>query len=191
MDRSEDAPDNRLAESAADYEAFGEVCRAYFAWCRARYAEMPWFVDEVFGQQSFDEELKVLAAKYGPPAGRTMLAVRDGQVVAGGAYHRLADGVCELKRLYVTDEARGLVHLLGEQVSALAQQVEQFAEERYGDARELAGNVAGAGAEVAARAGRQTAATVNAIRRDPLPALVALGILGLLLALVLGRSGQR
>lgn len=108
MDCSEGATDIRLAESAADYEAFGEVCRAYFAWCRARYSEMPWFVDEVFGQQSFDEELKVLAAKYGPPAGRTMLAVRDGQVVAGGAYHRLADGVCELKRLYVTDQARGL-----------------------------------------------------------------------------------
>ena len=108
MDRSEDAPDIRLAESAVDYEAFGEVCRAYFAWCRARYSEMPWFVDEVFGQQSFDAELTVLAAKYGPPAGRTMLAVRDGQVVAGGAYHQLADGVCELKRLYVTDQARGL-----------------------------------------------------------------------------------
>lgn len=108
MARSDETPEIRLAATAADYDAFGEVCRAYFAWCRARYSDMPWFVDEVFGQQSFDAELKVLAAKYGPPAGRTMIAVRDGQVIAAGAYQKLADGVCELKRLYVTDAARGL-----------------------------------------------------------------------------------
>jgi ribosomal protein S18 acetylase RimI-like enzyme len=108
MERSEGGPHVRLAESATDYEGFGELCRAYFGWCRARYRDMPWFVDEVFGQQSFDEELKVLAEKYGPPAGRTMIAVTDGRAVAAGAYRRLADGVCELKRLYVSDEARGL-----------------------------------------------------------------------------------
>jgi ribosomal protein S18 acetylase RimI-like enzyme len=108
MDGEDDTPRIRFAETAADYAAFGGLCRAYFAWCRARYSEMPWFVDEVFGQQSFDEELKVLATKYGPPTARTMLAMRGGQALAGGAYHQLADGVCELKRLYVRDEARGL-----------------------------------------------------------------------------------
>ena len=124
------------------------------------------------------------AAEAVPPSkARTRRAASHLKAVTAEAAADVADETA--------DEARGLVHLLGEQVSALAQQVEQFAEERYGDARELAGNVAGAGAEVAARAGRQTAATANAIRRDPLPALVALGILGLLLALVLGRSGQR
>ena len=108
MAHSDETPEIRLAATAADYDAFGEVCRAYFAWCRARYRDMPWFVDEVFGQQSFDAELKALAAKYGPPAGRTMIAVREGQVIAAGAHQKLADGVCELKRLYVTDQARGL-----------------------------------------------------------------------------------
>jgi putative acetyltransferase len=108
MDSSERATEIRQCQSAADYDAFAGLCRAYFAWCRARYSEMPWFVDEVFGQQSFDDELKVLPDKYGPPEGRTLLALRDGQAVAAGAYHRLADGVCELKRLYVSDQARGL-----------------------------------------------------------------------------------
>lgn len=108
VDRNDDTPQIRLAEGAADYAAFAEVCRAYLDWCRARYREMPWFVEEVFGHQAFDAELEVLAAKYGPPAGRTMIAVADGRVVAGGAYHAMEDGVCELKRLYVTDGARGL-----------------------------------------------------------------------------------
>lgn len=95
------------AETPEDFEAFGGVCRAYVAWCRERYRDMPWFVEEVFGYQALEDELKALAQKYGQPAGRTMLAVGKDGVVAGGAYRRLSDTVCELKRLYVTNEARG------------------------------------------------------------------------------------
>lgn len=98
----------RLADSPADYEAFGRVCRDYVGWSRERYKDMPWFVEEVFGYQALDDELKVLALKYGPPNGRVMIAVVEGQVVAGGAYRTLSPGVCELKRLFVTDGARGL-----------------------------------------------------------------------------------
>ena len=98
----------RTAESADDYAVFGELCRAYIGWCRERYAGVPWLVEEVFGHQSFEDELKGLATKYGPPKGKTLLALRDGRAIGGGAYHQLADGVCELKRLYVADEARGL-----------------------------------------------------------------------------------
>ena len=105
----------RVAESAEDYAAFGELCRAYVGWCRQRYEDVPWLVEEVFGYQSFEAELGELAAKYGPPKGKTLLAVRDGEVLAGGAYHRLADGICELKRLYVSDAARG--HGVGRQLS--------------------------------------------------------------------------
>ncbi|NBB14484.1 GNAT family N-acetyltransferase [Caulobacter sp. SLTY] len=114
----------RLAESGADYEGFGAVCRLYVDWCRERYADMPWFVEEVFGYQALDEELKVLAVKYGPPNGRTMVVEMDGRIVAGGALRRLSDGVCELKRLYVGDAARGLGlgRKLSEALIALARQ---------------------------------------------------------------------
>lgn len=100
-------PTVSAAETPADFEAFGSVCRAYVEWCRERYRDMPWFVEEVFGYQALEDELKGLAQKYGQPAGRTMLAVGKDGVVAGGAYRRLSETVCELKRLYVTDEARG------------------------------------------------------------------------------------
>ena len=97
----------RTAETADDYRAFAELCRAYIDWCRERYAAIPWFVEEVFGHQSFDDEQRELPIKYGPPKGRVLLAELDGQVVAGGAYHRLEDGVCEIKRLFVGEAARG------------------------------------------------------------------------------------
>ena len=104
---SADAPVITEATNSADYEAFGGVCRAYVDWCRARYRDMPWFVEEVFGYQSLDTELRDLAAKYGPPRGRTFIAIVGNEVVAGGAYRRLSDETCELKRLFVTDKARG------------------------------------------------------------------------------------
>lgn len=95
------------AESPEDYVAFGNVWRAYVDWCRERYRDMPWLVEEVFGYQGMDEELKGLAQIYGRPAGRTMLMMGGNTVLAGGAYRRSSDNICELKRLYVTDGARG------------------------------------------------------------------------------------
>jgi GNAT superfamily N-acetyltransferase len=103
-----DQPTIRTAETAADYDAFGLLCRAYFDWGRERYRDMPWFVDDVFAHQAFDAELDDLAARYGPPVGRTLLAETSDGAVAGGAWRRLDDGVCELKRLYVSRSARGL-----------------------------------------------------------------------------------
>lgn len=97
----------RPAETADDYRAFAELCRAYIDWCRDRYAAVPWFVEEVFGHQSFDDEQRDLPIEYGPPKGTTLLAELDGVVVGAGAYHYLEDGVCELKRLFVSEAARG------------------------------------------------------------------------------------
>jgi GNAT superfamily N-acetyltransferase len=102
------APVIRLATSAADYAAFGGLCRAYVGWCRQRYADMPWFVEGVFGHQSLDDELQALREQYGPPAGRALLATTADGAVAGGAWRRRSPEVCELKRLYVGDGARGL-----------------------------------------------------------------------------------
>jgi GNAT superfamily N-acetyltransferase len=108
MAKASGDPVIRPARSPADYEAYGRVCRQYIDWFRARHDGMAWFAEEIFGHQRLDDELEGLAAKYGPPNGLAMLAEIDGEIVAGGAWRRMSDGVCELKRLYVTDEARGL-----------------------------------------------------------------------------------
>ncbi len=95
------------ATTASDYAAFATLVTEYVEWSRKRYAADAWFVEQVFGYQSLDAELLTLAAKYGPPNGKTLLASRDGQVVGAGAYRRLADGTCEMKRLYVGQQSHG------------------------------------------------------------------------------------
>ncbi|MBJ7341653.1 GNAT family N-acetyltransferase [Mycolicibacterium sp.] len=47
-------------------------------------------------------------AELGPPDGVFLVGYRDGIPVCGGGLKRLPDGACEIKRMYVVPEARGM-----------------------------------------------------------------------------------
>lgn len=58
--------------------------------------------------QGFEGELADLTGKYAAPEGRLYLGMADNKPVGCVGLRKIADGVCEMKRLYVRPEARGL-----------------------------------------------------------------------------------
>ena len=58
--------------------------------------------------QNFEQELENIRDIYGPPGGCLLLARRNDSIVGCVAFRRFNDAVCEMKRLYVKQTARGV-----------------------------------------------------------------------------------
>lgn len=68
------------------------------------------------------DETAVDAAQFRPPEGLFLLGVLDGDPVVSGGWRRMADGVVEIKRMYVLGAARrrGLARLMLAELEASA-----------------------------------------------------------------------
>ena len=125
--------------------------------------------------------------KISAPVRKRVAKARTAVRAAGARASEISEDV----RDDLTNDMEDRVASLGTQIAELTHQVEQFAEDRWDDARELAAGVEHASTVAARRVGRSTVAAARAVRDDPLPMIVGLGVLALLAAFVLGQSGPR
>ena len=58
--------------------------------------------------QDFDKELHNLPGEYAPPEGRILIGLHTGLVAGCIALREFSEGICEMKRLYVRPQFRGL-----------------------------------------------------------------------------------
>lgn len=58
--------------------------------------------------QNFDDEVANLPGKYAKPVGRLLLAVFDDKTAGCIAFRKIEEGICEMKRLFVREDFRGL-----------------------------------------------------------------------------------
>lgn len=64
--------------------------------------------------QGFEEEVANLPGQYEPPEGRLLLAYIDDELAGCIALRKLEKGICEMKRLFLRENARG--HGLGNEL---------------------------------------------------------------------------
>lgn len=85
------------AETEAEIASVRNIFREYETWLD---------LDLCF--QNFEEELARLPGKYAPPDGRLYLANVGDEVAGCIALRPLASNICEMKRLFVREEFRGM-----------------------------------------------------------------------------------
>ncbi|MDQ3372399.1 MAG: GNAT family N-acetyltransferase [Acidobacteriota bacterium] len=85
------------AETSGQIEEVRLLFREYEAWLG---------VDLCF--QSFEEELENLPGKYAKPSGRLFLALSAEKIAGCIALRKIGDATCEMKRLFVRPDFRGL-----------------------------------------------------------------------------------
>lgn len=85
------------AKSAKEIEEVRKLFLEYAAW-----------LDFSLCFQGFDKELAGLPEKYSPPDGRLYLAISGGKYAGCIGLRKFGEGICEMKRLYVRPEFRGL-----------------------------------------------------------------------------------
>jgi len=84
------------------------LMRAFVGWHRERHVEDITLIDRYFNEGEFEQELAGLPGKYAQPQGSLLLASHQEKPAGCVALRDLGSGVCEMKRMYVPAEFRGL-----------------------------------------------------------------------------------
>ncbi len=100
--------DIRMVTEGPDLEVVQALTHEFMGWVRTRYADERWLVDEHYDPEQWHQLVANLGALYAPPAGAMLLARCKGEPVGCITMQAFQPGICEMKRLFVVEAARGL-----------------------------------------------------------------------------------
>ena len=98
----------RVASAPIALEIVPARTTQLLAQARALFKEYGAWIGIDLSFQNFEEELANLPAGYRPPEGCLLLALARGEAAGCVAVRKLKTGVCEMKRLYVKPQFRGM-----------------------------------------------------------------------------------
>jgi GNAT superfamily N-acetyltransferase len=89
-------------------EAVYMLAYEFIDWLRDRYPEMDKEIGDYLRHQKFDEQIRDVLVHFNPPNGECLLALNENQPVGILMLKALNDEKCEMNRMFVRNNARGL-----------------------------------------------------------------------------------
>jgi GNAT superfamily N-acetyltransferase len=103
--------DIREVKEGSDLNAVRALCRSFRTWLYERYPDDREALEVYYRPKAYEDLMARLGELHAPPEGTIFLATVDGSPGGCVMLSKLEDGVCEMKRLFVSHEFRG--HGLG------------------------------------------------------------------------------
>ena len=94
-------------ETPAHVDAIRSLCWDYRALLFSLGGRASEVAQTYYPEDTYRAVIDSLEELHGPPSGGLRLALKDGSPVGCGMFHTLSPGIAEVKRLYVSPEARG------------------------------------------------------------------------------------
>lgn len=103
-------PAIRIMEAARIEEIHDvrDLVRAFVAWHRRRHVSDAALIERYFDPSEMERELDGLPGYFSPPNGRLLIAYFGDRPAGCVALRDLGEGACEMKRMFVRDEFRGM-----------------------------------------------------------------------------------
>jgi GNAT superfamily N-acetyltransferase len=95
------------AETDWELEQVRRLFRSFVAWHREWSSEELELIDAYFGGAAYEQEIATLPGPYAPPDGALLVCWEAELALGCGAFRRLDERACELRRLFVPQMARG------------------------------------------------------------------------------------
>ena len=99
--------DIREELSGADLDAVRDLCRSFRDWLYERYPDDRDLIDLYYNPQTFEQLLSDLPVIHAPPDGVILLARLEGDPAGCVMLRKFDDGICEMKRMFVSPDHRG------------------------------------------------------------------------------------